>query len=162
MDFFDLAKNMEKESRKMYEDFSAATPLKELKSVFSFLAMEEQRHWELFTDMQKKSAVAVPVDENILHRAKQVLSGWKAGFSAPSTIADFEAMYRKAQKAESDAVAFYSKEKENLKAFEHKRILDQIIEQEKRHEKLMDELSEFVRRPKEWVENAEFNHLDEY
>jgi rubrerythrin len=162
MDFFDLAKNMEKESRKMYETFSADAPLKELKSVFSFLAVEEQGHWELFASMQKKSAVAAPVDDNILDRAKHMLAGWAHAFSVPGTIADFESAYVKALLKEKEAVAFYEKEKENLKSFDHKKVLDIIIEQEQRHKRLMEELVDFVRRPKQWVENAEFNHLDEY
>jgi rubrerythrin len=162
MDFFDMAKNIEMESRKMYEGFSAKAPVKELKLLFEFLARQEQGHHDLFASLQKKTAVAVPVDENILLKAKQLLTRWKEQFSVPSSLNDYEAAYKKALETEHQAVTFYTEENIKLKSFEQKKVVEAIIEQEKHHAKLLEGLIEFTRRPKEWVENAEFNHLDTF
>jgi rubrerythrin len=37
-----------------------------------------------------------------------------------------------------------------------------IAEEEKRHEFLLDHILQFISRPQTWLENAEFNHLDQY
>jgi rubrerythrin len=162
MDFFDMAKNLEIENRKMYEGFSVNAPVKEFMPVFSFLAGQEQQHYDLLASLQKKVAIAVPVDDNALLKAKQLLAQWGSQLSLPSTLNDYESAYNKALIAERQTVAFYTEEQSTLKNSEHKKILDLIIEQEKRHAILLESLIEFTRRPKEWIENAEFNHLDQY
>ena len=43
-----------------------------------------------------------------------------------------------------------------------KDILLNIAEDEKKHRFLLKNTVEFLSRPKTWIENAEFNHLDEY
>jgi hypothetical protein len=37
-----------------------------------------------------------------------------------------------------------------------------IAEEEKRHEFLLEHVLQFIARPQTWLENAEFNHLDQY
>jgi rubrerythrin len=162
MDFFDMAKNLEIENRKMYEDFSANAPVNEFKPVFTFLASQEQQHHDLFAALQKKVAIAVPVDENALLKSKQLLAQWGNQLILPATLNDYESAYNKALVAERQTVAFYTEEQSKLQNSEHAKIVDLIIEQEKRHATLLESLIEFTRRPKEWIENAEFNHLDQY
>lgn len=36
------------------------------------------------------------------------------------------------------------------------------LEEEKKHYFLLDNIIEFVSRPEQWLENAEFYHLEEY
>ncbi len=43
-----------------------------------------------------------------------------------------------------------------------KDILLKIAEDEKRHRFLLKNTVDFLSRPKTWIENAEFHHLDEY
>jgi rubrerythrin len=44
----------------------------------------------------------------------------------------------------------------------HKKILTKLAEEEKKHLFLLENLVEFISRPETWIENAEFNHLDDY
>jgi rubrerythrin len=160
MNFFDVAKNMELQAIKTYTRLSKEAPLDQLKGVFNVLAEEEKRHYDLFDTLQNKS-VEVPADENILSRSKALLSKWERDFKAPG-LADLRAAYEKGMQTEHEAVDFYSKEREMLENDNQKQVVEIIINQEKRHIVLFENLIEFVQRPQQWLENAEFNHLDEY
>ena len=160
MDFFDIAKNMEAEAVKTYSRLSKEAPLEQLRGVFNVLADEEQGHFDLFAGLQRRS-VEVPADEDILKRSKALLSKWDREFRAPD-LSNLKNAYEKGMKTEHEAVAFYSKERELLKDENQKRVMDVIIHQEKRHIVLFENLMDFVRQPRQWLENAEFNHLEEY
>jgi rubrerythrin len=160
MNFFDIAKNMESQAIKTYTRLSVEAPLDQLKGVFKVLAAEEQRHYDFFESLQNKS-LEVPADENILSRSKALLSKWDRDFKAP-VLSDLSTAYKKCMQTEQEAVDFYTKEMEKLENDKQKKVIDIIINQEKRHVVLFENLIEFVLKPGQWLENAEFNHLDEY
>ena len=161
MDFLDIAKEMETQAIRIYTQLANDVPLPQLKGVFSVLADEEHRHLELFTAMQKNASTA-PVDVNILVRARELLSKWDTGFRAPETLASYETAYRKGMDSEKEAVEFYSTEKTKISDPLQRKVLETIIDQEKRHIVLFENLIEFVRKPKQWVEDAEFGTLGDY
>jgi rubrerythrin len=85
--------------------------------------------------------------------------------AAKSKIADEKEnavkAYKEALAMEKQAVKYYSG---MLKQCEEpqRAALSLIIEEEKNHLALMEALIDFARKPQEWLENAEFNHLDDY
>jgi len=44
----------------------------------------------------------------------------------------------------------------------HFNTFKEIADEEKRHYFLLENIIQFVSRPKTWLEDAEFNHLEEY
>jgi rubrerythrin len=71
-------------------------------------------------------------------------------------------VYRQAQEIERKSQQFYQEKSEQVSDPGHRALFDRIAEEEKRHFLLLDHVIEFLSRPKEWIENAEFNHLEEY
>jgi rubrerythrin len=162
MDFYEIAKKMELEGKKFYEEQAALASIPQLVSVFKFLAQEEQGHYELFSALQAKGNTVPLKDNSVLARAKDAFAKEYRKIAVPSTINDIESAYNKALDAEKHAVAFYTAESAKLADSRQKGEVALVIEQEKQHVKLFEGLIEFIRQPKEWLENAEFNHLDEY
>jgi hypothetical protein len=50
----------------------------------------------------------------------------------------------------------------SMEVEEHKTLLSQLAEEEKKQAMILDNIIEMVSRPNTWIENAEFVHLDEY
>jgi len=41
-------------------------------------------------------------------------------------------------------------------------LIHRIAKEEKRHAVVLENIIEMILRPEQWVENAEFNHMEEY
>ena len=88
-------------------------------------------------------------------------------FNAPGTIKiDREYPLNTAMEFENKTLSFYEKAIAEMTISPGGeaacQVLKQIAEQEKNHIRLIDSLKDFQRHPHEWLENAEWYHLDEY
>ena len=68
----------------------------------------------------------------------------------------------KAQELEKKSEEFYLEKSKQAADLEQKTIFLKIAAEEKQHYWLLDNLIEFISRPDHWLENAEWNHLEEY
>lgn len=160
MDIFEFALKMEEEGRDLYLEIAGMSPDKGIKSIFLSLAADEQKHQDVIRKMRK----SLPEFEEteILSTAKNVFEeirdgGEKIDISEPQ--AD---LYRKAREIEDRSVKFYEEKAGEEKDAGRKRVFGALAAEERKHYFLLDNLVEFVSRPETWVEDAEFNHLDEY
>ena len=63
---------------------------------------------------------------------------------------------------ETKSREFYlEKEKEETDP-SRKAVFGRLAEEEKKHYFLLENIVAFISRPDTWIENAEFNHLNEY
>jgi rubrerythrin len=158
---WNLAKDMEKEGKAYYEKLSAASKNKEIAAIFAFLAKEEAVHLTTFEKLEKGMMVSArPVSESTVKALK--LFGKMA---VRSRIADEKESaikaYKEALGLEKQAVKYYSGMLKKCDASQ-KTALTLIIEEEMKHKAIMEALVDFVGRPHDWLENAEFNHLDDF
>ena len=58
--------------------------------------------------------------------------------------------------------AFYREKAGEVEKDAHKNLFLQIAEEEKKHAFLLENVIDFVTKPDNWLENAEFHHLEEY
>jgi rubrerythrin len=63
---------------------------------------------------------------------------------------------------ERKSVDFYRDAYERTNSDHEKKLLVELQEEETRHLMMVENLSEYVRKPLEWVESAEFNHMMDY
>jgi rubrerythrin len=162
MEVLALAQKMELEGKAYYERLAAETTVAELKGVFTFLAGEEQKHFDLFQSMEKKQAVASTENTGSMsQKVKEIFSVLTASFALPEVVYDYQAAYGKALEMERQSVKYYSDMAASVDSSE-KKILNFIIAQEEGHAKLMESLMEFVANPKTWLENAEWRNIDSY
>lgn len=161
-----LAKSIEEEGMMTYESLAKRAPNKELSGVFTTLADEERRHYELFSEMEKNMPVELFSEESkqidLLETLHTTLLEMKNDNIKLKTMHDAEKGYRNSLNLEKKSIEAYNKIMDDVKDIFQKSVLRLIIEEETRHVKLIEELIDFVHRPKEWLENAEVYHLDEY
>lgn len=160
-DALEIAKTIEKEAREQYLRLAESTVHREVAGVFRFLADEEEKHYTMFERMQKNLPVEPSKPSDLLLKAKSVLKSISIENSPPAS-GDAETSYQKALELENRSVEFYEKLAENKVAAEQAGVVALILGEERKHVRLMEEMIQFVLRPKLWLENAEWNHLDEY
>lgn len=72
--------------------------------------------------------------------------------------------YSKACAIEKNSQAFYQEKAEQAEEGHIREIFQRLAKEEARHLAIMENIVEFVSRPEpgNWLENAEFHHLEEY
>jgi rubrerythrin len=160
-DIWEVAKSMEKEGLEFYKKLSKEAPNKELAGVFAVLAKEEEAHYKLFENLQKGSAVQGGAG-NTVAEVKKAFAEMTAEFSKPDVLSGAAEAYRKALSMEQGAVTYYTKVSKGIADKAQLAAVEAIIDEEKRHVRIFESLLDFVARPREWVENAEFNKLEDY
>lgn len=161
MNPFDLAMEMEKEGEKYYQHLAEKTASAGMKNILGQLALDEAKHFQVLQKL-KASARAELESTPVLARAKtifQQLREEKDWDSLPAAQAD---LYRKARDIETRSFRFYMEKARENSDPRVQKMFFLIAEEEKRHEFLLEHLLQFISRPQAWLENAEFNHLDQY
>ena len=160
--YWELAKDMELEGKKFYERIAAESEIKELKGVFNFLALQEEVHYHAFCRLEGNEDVSLDEKISALRKAKEVFSTIAPDFSAPPELNTATEAYKKARKLELAAVKYYRSLLESEESADQQKAIEQIIREEESHIQVLDALIEFISRPNEWLENAEFTHLEAY
>ncbi len=159
---WEVAKNMELEGEAYYKQLSEEAHIKELRGVFSFLAEQEKEHYNLFNSLQDDKTPSLADSENALKIAKEAFKKIVYDFSEQDAIESAEKKYQNAASVEKGAIEYYKSLLNKTENDDQKNALEKIIKEEKKHQVIMESLVDFIRRPNEWLENAEFNHLDDF
>ncbi|HUI92369.1 MAG TPA: ferritin family protein [Chitinivibrionales bacterium] len=161
MDPLELAKNIEQEGKRYYEKLARETPVPGLSGIFKLLAGEEQQHYELFNSWRNTTFPHPSSSGTVSAEAKRIFAGLSSHFSFPETVYEYSKAYSKALEMERKSITLYEDMLAKSPSSPQKEILTYLIQEEQKHEHLVEHLLEFVAEPKTFLENAEFNHLDE-
>jgi len=162
MNIYQYAMKLEKDSENYYNRLMSKTDDVGLQAILKMLADEEAKHFNIVEQMEKTNICPELAETNILKNAKNIfmqIKGKNLEFNFDLTQADF---YREAQEFEEKSYQHYLEMSAKVEDEAQKNLLLKLAEEEKKHMFLLENLVEFVSRPETWVENAEFNHLDEY
>ena len=161
MEIFDFAVKMEREGESYYRSLSEKVSHRGYKGILNLLAEEERAHAEL---IEKVHGGKEPQTLNspVLKEAVSVFADMKVSLDLPEFSAGEVELYKKALVVEEKSYEFYQRlSNESLDPLARK-VFRNLAKEEKKHCFLMESLIAFVAHPKVWVENAEFNHLEEY
>jgi len=161
MNIYDYALEMEKESESYYRQLVEKTDNKGLKTIFNMLADEEAKHYKIVAEMKSKTPAKVS-DTNILSDAKEIFRQMSNDVEKSDFSGEQLKFYRKAQEIEKRSRNFYLQKADEVENEAQKRIFRNLAEEEKKHYFLLQNIIDFVAMPKDWLENAEWYHLDEY
>jgi len=162
MNIYKYALQLEKDSENYYNKLISKTDDVGLKTILKMLADEEAKHFSIVEQMMKTNTYPELIETNLLKNVRNIfekIKGKKLEFSFDLTQADF---YRKAQEIEEKSHQHYLEMSGKVEDKAQKNLLLKLAEEEKKHIFLLENLVEFVSRPDTWIEDAEFNHLDEY
>lgn len=161
MNIFEYAMNMEKDGENYYRELAQGTEDKGLKNILNMLADDEVKHYKIFNEMNKNEKPEM-IQTQVLTRAKNIFSQLKEENATFDHDMPQKELYEKAQQVERRSHEFYEEKAKEVEDPHHKELLLSIAGEEKRHYFLLENIIQYISRPQQWVENAEFHHLEEY
>jgi rubrerythrin len=164
MNIYEFAMQMEKDGENYYRELAELSKDSGLGKIFTMLAEDEVYHYKL-ADRLNRRQKEKPVDSKILENVKNIFVSMKE-IKEEIRIDTTKAaeQFRKACTIEERSRDFYQEKADQAEDQEEKEIFLQLAEWEGRHLRIMENIVEFVSRPEpgNWLENAEWHHLDEY
>jgi rubrerythrin len=161
MDIFDFAINMEKEGQAFYLELAQKSHNQGLKNIFKMLAADEEKHGQILVTMREETAPEL-TETAILNQAKGIFAGLTGEELEIGDSTGQIDLYLKALDIEKRSEDFYRSKAQEINNEPQKELLLKIAEEESRHRFLLQNIIEFVSRPQQWIEDAEFNHLEDY
>jgi rubrerythrin len=165
MDVFEFALQMEQDGEKYYRQLVQESSSAGLKKIFTLLAEEEVHHYAIIEQLRRYSGPSEPEATQILQDVKNIFVEMKNSKQdwlidmTKDTIA-----YSKAFALEEKSRIFYLEKSAEAQDEKVKVLLKVLAKEEGKHAAIMENIVEFVSRPEpgNWLENAEWHHLDEY
>jgi rubrerythrin len=165
MNIYEFAMQMEVDGEQYYRKLAGESSSAGMKRIFQMLADEEVKHYKIIELM---SRVTVPPELSrtpLLDNVKNIFVEMKD--TEPNLHIDTTTetqSYRKALKIEEESRAFYLEQAAKEGNDAQRAIFSQLAREEGKHQRNMENIVEFVSRPEpgNWLEDAEWHHLDEY
>ncbi len=159
MDILEYAMQMEKDGEYFYRRIALETSSDALRSVMNLLADEEVKHYRAIEQIAKDRYEMTETD--ILNDVKNIFIQMKDKEEFTPEQEQVE-LYRKAQEIEKQSQQFYTEKSIQADKAELQKLFEQLAREEEKHYFLLENIIDFVLRPKQWLENAEWYHLDKY
>ncbi len=165
MDIYEFAMQMEKDGENYYRELMATCGTVGLQRIFAMLADDEVRHYHAIEQMRGRIGAVQLGKTVILENVKNIFVEMKE--EKPDLYIDSTAetiAYRKACDIEEDSRKFYLENAEKVEDGPAKMLFLKLAGEEEKHLRIMRAITEFVSRPEpgNWLENAEWHHLQEY
>jgi len=162
MDVFDYAMQVEADGKAYYEKLAGQTSVPGLKTIFTGLAEDEQKHYEIFQQLKMRGGTPTMQDSTILAQSKNVFAKLPREFTSLSGLEGTLAAYQQAMKVEADSFRFYESAASKEENPATKELLLKIAEEEHKHFTVLENVYQFVKAPSEYLAWGEFSNLDEF
>ena len=161
MRIIDFAVKMEQDGEKFYRDLAARSLDRGLQGIFNGLADDEVKHAQTLRAFEKDPAAAM-ARTAILRSARTVFGGMAAAKLFTAASGDEKALYQQALELERRSRELYEAHARDALDRVSRDLFQRLAGEEAQHMTLLENMIEFISRPQTWLENAEFNHLEEY
>lgn len=161
MNIYDYAMQMEKDGENYYRDSAQKINNTGLKKILGMLADAEVKHYDILQKM-KKNEKTQALHTEILSNVKNIFVEMQEAKDTVGVNISQKELYKKAQEIEKKSQEFYSEKANEVNDQSQKELFLKIAEEEKKHYWILENILNFISRPQNWLENAEWYHLDEY
>ncbi len=163
MEAFDYAIQMETDGEHYYRELASKSPDRGLASILSLLADAEVRHRQILEQM-KRNAPPQLSQPTISSDVKNIFAQMRDRQEDVSVDTTQVELYSTAKQLERKSEEFYSEQAAAATDLLHKEVFQRFAEEEHKHAVIIENLIELITRPEpgNWLENAEWHHLDEY
>jgi rubrerythrin len=164
MNIYEYAMQMEQDGEKFYLLLAGTCQVEGLTTIFTMLANEEVKHYKTIAHLQKNAGNSPLVKTTVLENVKNIFIRMKEDKADVRFDSSELESYRKAMAIEEMSWKFYLDKAANADEENVKQIFLRLAGEEEKHLRIMENIVEFVARPEpgNWLENAEWHHLDEY
>lgn len=157
MNVFDFAMKIELQGKAYYETLAESAGIAELKGIFTGLAADEQKHYDLFKGLKEGKNWGM-ADSTLLQQARSVFTDLIDRPEASQEMQDALGAYQLALKVEAESVRLYEEMAKKEEDPVLVRLYLTLANEEKSHYNILDNLCELAKRPKEcvpWRESKE-------
>lgn len=162
MNPMETALELEERSRQLYLNLAQRCLTHEgIKKILLMLAADHEQHAQAFSAMKKKAA-SPSIKTQAFKSAKKIFTDMQNKQDTFSCDIDQLHLYEEAKKEIEKKAQFYGDMLKAMSSDENKTLLTKIIKEEEKQILFLDNIIQMVNRPNTWIEDAEFNHLDEY
>lgn len=160
MDIFEFAMKMEEDGKNYYLELSGKATDEGIQNILKMLAADEDKHFAVIKRMKEEQSVMV--ETRVLEKAKNIFVKMKEKNEEIDLSSTPIHLYTKAKEIEERSIKFYLEMSAEMEDDAHRDLFLLLAEEEKMHEFLLENVIEFISKPKLWLDNAEFNHLEDY
>ena len=160
MNIIDFAMKMELDGKAYYEKLAAEAAGAGLKTIFTRLAADEQKHYDTMQAL-KSGVSGVMADSTVLEEAKNLFADLTGDKSIAGSLKISLNGYEHARKTEADSVRFYEDAAGKESNPDTAKLLLRIANEEKKHYNVMDNLYDFTLAPEYYLAWGEFSNLKE-
>lgn len=161
MNIFEFGKRMEKDGETYYRELAEKCNNKSLKNILMMLADDEVKHYTVLKEMAE-GEIPKMSETKILNNVRNIFEEAKESsrdFSFDITQAE---LYKKAWDLEKKSEEFYLEKSEIAENREQRMMLKRLASEEQQHYWILENVIEFISQPDNWLENAEWHHLEEF
>lgn len=162
MNVFNFAMEMEEQGFEYYQSLAKAATLPGLKTIFSSLAEDERKHYEVFLALKEGNQTEVLPEAASLDTAKNVFLLLPRGDESLKGMTDALPSYRHAMQLEAESFRLYEEAADKEENAEIKALLLKIAEQEHQHFNILENVYNFVNAPNQHLVWGEFSNLGEF
>lgn len=162
MDIFDFAMKMELDGKAFYEEQAEKASIPGLRTIFSRLASDEQKHYEIFQALKNDRPKVAMESTPALDEARNVFDDLMADKKIMGVLKGDLEGYRFAMKIEADSFRLYEDAAEKEQNAEIKNLLLRIAEEEHKHFTILENIYDFVNAPNQYLAWREFSNRDEF
>ena len=161
MNIYDYAMQLEKDGENYYREAASRSTHKGLTTILTMLADAEVIHYDLFSKMKEGKSRQLP-DAAILKDVKNIFVKMREEGDLEGIGASQIDLYTKAQGIERMTEDFYREKATQTEDPTERETFLQVAGEENKHYFILQQIIDFVSRPNEWLEDAEWYHLEEY
>jgi rubrerythrin len=162
MNIFDFAMKMEEDGKAYYEKLASQTSLPGLRTIFTRLAEDEQKHYEIFRELKTSGSAPAMQDTTIIADAKNIFAELPKEEKTLKGLEEDLAAYQHAMKIEADSFRFYENAAGKEKNPETKNLLLKIAGEEHKHFNVMENIYQFINAPSQYLAWREFSNIGEF
>ena len=164
MNLFDFAMQMELEGKKYYEKLKAETPIVGIQKIFSILAADEQKHYEVLYDMKLEVEMEM-TDSTALEQAKDIFKFLQINEAQLGKLHSKKDAYQQAVRMEADSIKLYEdiarQETENGN-LDIVPLVVKIIREEQEHYNIMQNIHDYNAAYERMIPWREFSAIKEF
>ena len=150
---------MEKDGEEFYRYLIRRVDNVGLKTIFTMLADDEVKHYNALEQIQEQQTEMLQT--SILADAKNVFEEMRQSGQFQINLKQVD-IYFEALDIENKSKEFYQQKAYLVDEPGQKELFEQLAAEEDKHIFLIENVIDFVDQPQHWLENAEFNHLEDY
>ncbi len=145
MEIFKFAMDLELDGKKYYEELMEETKNKGLKNIFKMLAKDEEEHYRIVKDLRKEFSDALKSET--LKESNNIFANMLKSKDFYTEDKSHIEAYKHACGLEDKSIELYNEQLQNAKDENEKKIFEMLVQEEKKHKIILENIIEFVSEP---------------